>query len=279
MAKFRKGRSGALAADRSSVLTSAGRFPGPLEPSAVTEVTTEVGQLYVHTDDQVMTPWIDARGEWEADETAFLRRSLRPGNTFVDVGANIGYFSVLGSTLVGASGRVVAVEPEPRNLSLLSANLWRHRCENALVLPVAAHRQHGFLPLRMNEENRGDHQVGWAEEADLLVPCARLDDLLRDVEPDLIKVDTQGVDHDVIAGLAEVIAENLSLTILVEFWLEGMEQRGLNAHQIAAEYEASGFRLAQLETDGGVRESSPEELVAGAAASPSHYVNVVLHRA
>ncbi len=149
-----------------------------------------------------MTPFVQAHGFWEASETRFLRDALHEGMTFIDVGANTGYFSVLGSRLVGATGRVFAVEPERRNIAVLKANLWRHGCDNAVILPIAAHRQRGFLPLRLNDENRGDHQVGWSDEASALVPSARLDDLLAGVSVDVAKVDTQGVDHDVIDGLS-----------------------------------------------------------------------------
>ena len=201
---------------------------------------TVVGDLFVHADDRVMTPAIRQDGSWERDEAAFLAQTLRPGDTFLDVGANFGYFSVFGAFLVGSTGSVIAVEPEGRNLQLLKANLWRNSCANAVVLPVAAGREQGFLPLRLNEENRGDHQTGVGAAPDRLVPAVRLDDLLAGRRVDCIKVDTQGSDHDVIAGLSRVIRESRS-TVLCEFWPEGLDERGIDPLSVAEEYRQAGF--------------------------------------
>lgn len=257
---------------------AASSFPEPLSPDLVVDVATELGPVYMHADDAVMTPFIREHGFWEPSETRFLRATLEEGATFLDVGANTGYFSVLGSRLVGATGRVFAVEPERRNLTLLKANLWRLGCDNAVILPIAAHRERGFLPLRLNEENRGDHQVGLSGEASELVPCARLDDLLAGVTVDVAKVDAQGVDHDVIDGLSGLFEPGRPETILCEFWLEGMADRDIDPYQVLDAYQRLGFDLCLLEDEGSVRTASPTEIVAAAGAWAGQYVNVVLRR-
>lgn len=268
----------ALALETDVAHRAASSFPEPLTPNLVVESPTEIGTLYTHADDAVLTPFLREHGSWEASETTFLRSVLREGATFLDVGANIGYFSVLGSKLVGTTGRVFAVEPERANVTLLKANLWRNGCDNAVILPIAAHRERGFLPLRISEENPGDHQVGWAEEASALVPCARLDDLLAGLEVDVAKVDTQGVDHDVIDGLRGLFGPDRPATIVCEFWLEGMSRREIDPDGVLRGYQRLGFELGLLEDDGSVHGASPSEIVAAAAASPGQYVNVVLQR-
>jgi FkbM family methyltransferase len=263
--------------DTSVAQRAASSFPEPLDAAAVLDVPCRIGALFVHADDQVMTPFMREYGLWEPAETAFLERTVRPGDTVLDVGANIGYFSVLGSTLVGPQGRVIAVEPEPRNLLLLKANLWRNQCANAVVLPLAAGREFGYVPLTFNEENRGDHQVGWIDRADLHVPSARLDDLLAGQRLDLVKVDTQGVDHEVVAGLAGLF-EVSSPTILCEFWLKGMRERGLDPDAVARGYEELGFALQLLDDSGEAHPLSPGELVQAARTHPAGFVNAVLTR-
>ena len=77
------------------------RFPGEsLDPPVLSsldtiDVTSDVGSIYLHRDDEVITPTIATTGCWEPAEADFLRRVLRPGDTFLDVGANIGYFTLL----------------------------------------------------------------------------------------------------------------------------------------------------------------------------------------
>ncbi len=77
-------------------------------------------------------------GQWEPALTAWLRPRLRPGRTFVDVGANIGYFSLLAARRMGGSGRVVAVEASPETFARLRANLDRNAAGNVRALNVAA---------------------------------------------------------------------------------------------------------------------------------------------
>lgn len=265
----------ALAIDTSIGHRGASSFPDSLNPGVVVDVATDVGPLFMHADDRVMTPFIRHHGVWEASEARFLRATLARGATLVDVGANVGYFSVLGSELVGPTGRVIAIEPEPRNVSLLKANLWRNGCDNTVILPIAAYRDRGFLPLSFNEDNRGDHQVARHGSVDLLVPCARLDDLLADIHVDFVKIDTQGVDHDVVEGLSGLIQSD-RVPIMCEFWLDGLEERGVDPLEVAGSYERLGFELALLEEAGTTRRASAAEVHAAAAAEPERFVNVVL---
>ena len=80
-------------------------------------------QLYVHGEqDQFVSRRIREHGVWEPYETSLVLRLLQPGDVFVDVGANIGYFSVLAASLVGDAGKVFAFEPDPDNFQLLCAN-------------------------------------------------------------------------------------------------------------------------------------------------------------
>jgi predicted O-methyltransferase YrrM len=98
------------------------------------EVETVAGRLLLHRDDHVITPVLQRYGMWEPGETRYLLSTLTAGQTFVDVGAHVGYFSVLAARRVGPAGSVIAIEPELRNLELLRRNLERNDCTNAVVL-------------------------------------------------------------------------------------------------------------------------------------------------
>ena len=115
------------------------------------------------------------------------------------------------------------------------------------------------------------------EQAGALL-CARLDELLAGVPVDVAKVDTQGVDHDVIDGLSGLFGPDRPATIMCEFWLEGMAQRDIDPHEVLRGYQGLGFELGLLEDDGVNRSALPSEIVAAAAAWAGLYVNVVLRR-
>lgn len=161
-------------------------------------------------------------GIWEQQETQFLCAVLRPGDVFVDVGANIGYFSLLASRLVGAAGAVLAFEPERENFRLLQANCRLNECGNIRCFEAALGEENAEGTLYLNELNRGDHslypeQAGRARQAISIVNGSRL---IGASHPrvDCIKIDTQGAECDVLAGLGELIAASAAgLVMIIEF--------------------------------------------------------------
>ena len=131
-----------------------------------------------------------------------LRATLRPGATFVDVGANIGFHTVLAAQLVGPAGRVVAIEPSPWALDLLRANLWRSGAA-ATVLPAAAAEASGKVRLAAAPDHHSGARL--AEHGEIEVEAARLDDLIPDLVVDVLKVDVGGAEPLVLRGASELV--------------------------------------------------------------------------
>ena len=98
----------------------------------------ELGSLVFPGHDRVMTSWIAEHGEWEGHEREFLVRTVKPGCTFLNVGANVGYHALFASRLVGPTGRVFAVEPDPAAYQCLLANLADHDAGNVTAIECAA---------------------------------------------------------------------------------------------------------------------------------------------
>jgi FkbM family methyltransferase len=250
----------------------------PVVAADVVTVATDVGELLLHADDEVMTPIIRAHGRWEEDEAIWMNGLLRPGQTVIDCGANVGYFSLLASRAVGPAGRVLAFEPERANLRLLRHNLWRNGADNVQVVPAAAGDARTPLALRFNAANRGDHQVhAEAQGTDVLVPSVVIDELLPTEAVDVVKVDTQGSDHVVIAGMRQLLDRSPGAHVLVEFWLDAMEDRGVRPADVLADYRALGRPMGMLEPGGSVTDSTDGEIVAAAQkTAPVRFVNVIL---
>lgn len=243
------------------------------------EVDTQVGRLFAHRDDEVITANLIRWGVWEAQETQFLRTLLRPGDTFVDVGANIGYFSVLAAGCIGSQGYLIAIEPEPRNLELLRMNLARHLVRpNATVFPLAAYSHPCQMALATNEANRGDHFLAPRASSGVQVRCVRLDDVLpRSV--DVVKIDTQGFDHDVLAGLSQTIAANPALVVLTELSLTKLEDRRIDVDEVLAGYLARGFGIEALDAGGRPFPLAASQVVSHCAAVAADEISLVLRRA
>jgi FkbM family methyltransferase len=253
----------------------AAEFPEELDPAGVVDVETQVGKMFLHRDDQVMTPAISEHGCWEPGEADFLRAALRPGHTFLDVGANVGYMTVLGARMVGPGGRVIAVEPDASNRQLLLANLWRNGF-SAEILPIAAYSRCGFIRFVRSESNRGDHQVREVADGASLVPCSTMDQLLGDRRVDVAKIDAQGVDHEVLEGMAGLVRCNPAIVVLSEFSPENLLERGIDPFAVLGRYHELGFTTRLLAHDGGVRGADAEEVIDTCHAREERFVNLVL---
>jgi FkbM family methyltransferase len=245
----------------------------------VTIVDTDVGRLLLHARDRVMTPLIQRDHYWEAPEGRFLRSAIQAGATVVDVGANVGYMTLLAAQAAGPDGLVVAVEPEQANLALLRANLWLNGVDNARVLGVAAWSRRGLLPLWFNADNRGDHRVGVDATAGApMVSAVPLDELLGELVLDVVKIDTQGSDHEALAGMSEAISRSPDVAVLTEFWLDGLEQRSASPLDVLRGYRDAGFAIGLLEDDGRELPASDQQVVDACEAWEGRFVNLVLRR-
>jgi FkbM family methyltransferase len=190
-------------------------------------------QLYVHGEqDRFVSQRLREVGVWEPFETSLILRLLRPGAVFVDVGANIGYFSVLAASVVGAQGAVFAFEPDPENFRLLRANAELNGLENCITAVEAALAEaQGEGRLFLSADNLGDHQVYAGDAPRSSVPIALLNGSQYLAEHlqrlDLLKVDTQGAEFQVMAGLLPLL-QSLAQTpqIIIELTPHSLRAAG-----------------------------------------------------
>jgi FkbM family methyltransferase len=146
--------------------------------------------------------------------------AIFPGATVVDVGANIGYNTVYASQRVGPAGRVVAIEPAADNLSVLRDNLRTNRLANVVVQPVAAGRAHEvrdfFLRGEVSAVNSLFPESVYAAVTGIEpVRVAPLDDLVEG-DADLVKIDVEGAELDVLAGMTRLLARS-AIHLIVEW--------------------------------------------------------------
>ena len=181
---------------------------------------------------------------YEPFETSLLSAEIRPGMMIVDVGANIGYYTLLFSKLTGESGRVYAFEPEPENFELLQQNLARNDRKNVEVFNLAASDQAGESFLYLSPENRGDHQLYLSDpdRQKVRITMTPLDDCVSG-PIDLIKMDVQGFEGHVLKGMQSIIAASPRLTIFTEFWPEGLRRAGSDPAEFLASLRAGGFEI------------------------------------
>src|SRR5574341_861166 len=115
--------------------------------------TTVFGSRIAGDTSDILQQYIYYFGVWEPHLTRWIGRRLSPGDAFIDVGANIGYFSLLASKLVGDSGTVVSIEASPRTFDLLQGNLARNRAHNIRAVNVVVSDRRGRVSLFRGPED------------------------------------------------------------------------------------------------------------------------------
>lgn len=198
-------------------------------------------------------------GVYEKAETRFFQSACRDGMTFLDVGANLGYYTALAARAVGPNGRVLAVEPDPDSFGYLEQTIAANAVGNVEAFPVAASDAPAILPLYISTDNRGDNRLyaSDGERPQVEVKARPLDTLLRDNKidtVDLIKIDVQGYEPKVIAGLRETITASPNLTLLTEFWPQGIDEAGEDANEFLQTLRELGLTLHELKPDGSLAE-------------------------
>lgn len=217
---------------------------------------------------------------YEPFETSLLSSEIRPGMTLVDVGANIGYYTLLFSKLTGAAGRVYAFEPEPENFALLQENLRRNARTNVVALQRAVSDQSGPSFLYLSSENFGDHQAYPSADGRRKVPITmtRLDDSLPG-PVDLIKMDVQGFEAHALEGMEAVIAASPRLTIFTEFWPEGLRRAGSEGADFLCRLRSFGLEIFFIDEYANRLEPADDaELLRRYAPSVGTHTNLLCRR-
>ncbi|MFF8786863.1 FkbM family methyltransferase [Streptomyces sp. NPDC015125] len=196
-------------------------------------------------------------GEWEPNLSAFLRSRLRPGDTFIDVGAHRGAFSLLASHAVGAHGRVVAIEPHPRFHDDLTSAASANRRTNIRGVRSAASDVTGTLTLYLEDPANLGHTTAVRPRrvhATVEVPTAPLADLISRAElatARVIKVDVEGAEAAAIRGLMPALPYlRADAELVVEVTPRLLAKQGENvAGIIDALREHGGFHPYTLTND------------------------------
>jgi FkbM family methyltransferase len=188
-------------------------------------------------------------GRYEPQETQIASRVLRPGDVFVDVGANWGYFTLAAAHWVGASGRVIAFEPEPRLFELLTANLALNRIQYVRPRRLAVAAGPGtlrFAAFHADGVNWGvSRSVTPAALADFECPAAALDDELdaAEVGPvQLTKIDVEGGEAGVLLGMRRGLRQGRYRYVLVECHTDLLAERGMSEADCLAPLFDAGYR-------------------------------------
>ena len=211
--------------------------------------------LFLNQDDPVLCGALTL-GCYEQFELKIFQSLLRPGMCVLDLGANIGLYSMVAAKAVGPEGRVVAVEPDERNCRFVEKTAKYNGFQNLTLVCKAVSDKTGGGKLYLCGDNKADHRIydnNNLREA-VEIELTSVDDLRKEkgiVKVDVMKMDIQGAEAMALRGMKTVLKANHDIRIIMELWPWGISQTGGQALDVLHEIRDLGFNI--FEIDGNKR--------------------------
>lgn len=231
---------------RSFSFRGKGRLLNGLCPKTGTRRTT----LFGYTIDLSLEDYIQRNvylGNYEPHESAVVRAYLEPGMTFLDVGANIGYYSLMASAAAGPSGRVLSLEPNPELYNHFQKTIRNNEIRNITLQQAAVGDQAGWADLFVPKLAGNNTPTMIANEGGrpVRVPVITLDEFLdqqRVDRVDFLKIDVEGFEPKVIQGARSAIQAKKIRAVLCEFNGHWLRKSGTTPKELYALFQSLGLR-------------------------------------
>lgn len=185
-------------------------------------------------------------GAYERATVEVFKKSIQPGMTVVDIGAFVGFYTLLAASLVGPKGKVYAFEPNPHAFEILLRNVQENGYEECVeIIPKAISNRKAQLRLFINDRVPAESSFYKREGYSVEVESIPLDEFFAGrgwPEVHFIKVDVEGAEVEVLEGMKETVRRNPWVKLIVEF-NPGVQQQAIGS------YEKFFEVLLQLEFD------------------------------
>lgn len=189
-------------------------------------------------------------GVHEPFETELVKKEIRDGDVVLDIGANIGYYTLIFAKLVGEKGNVFAFEPDPTNFALLKKNVEINGYQNVILVQKAVSNKTEKTRLYLSEDNKADHKIYDAHDGrqSIEIEAIRLDDYFKDYDGriDFIKMDIEGAEASALQGALNLLKKNKNVKLVTEFWPSALKKSGAEPGEYLNLLIELGFSLYHL---------------------------------
>jgi FkbM family methyltransferase len=205
------------------------------------------GKMELYPGDYIDT-WLYTGADFEPHIVRLFLKFLEPGDHVLDIGANIGYFSLIASGLVGEGGKVYAFEPSPLNLERLRKNIQLNNHQNVLVIPKAVSNNNGTFLINLpvgpiKNSGRSSFRVLEEQSEQVTVETLALDVLRETISKiSLVKMDIEGAEEMALSGMEKLIERDQPVIILElsDFYLR---QLGSSAESVINFLKNLGYKI------------------------------------
>ena len=218
-------------------------------------------------------------GTYGHETTTAVKELLRPGMTFVDAGAHIGYYSVLAAKFVGATGHVYCFEPIPATNAMLRANVELNGFSSQTTIEsLAISSRRASLAFVIDEASSVASRMATSSEAGVPLDATSLDDYFAargwpDVH--VVKMDIEGAELEGFRGMTELVRRNATMAVIFEVHLEVLGRQGESVHSLFDELVHMNFSRFSILRDGMEDFHMPEDVERLAQLPADTVVNVL----
>ena len=240
------------------------------------------GHLYeIDPKDFGVTFELESTGDYEQKTRELCLEHLKPGMTFVDVGAHIGLFAIPAAKAVGPAGRVYAFDPDPDNFRLLSRNVQASGYTNLELLQMAVSNVNGTLTLHRSSYNTGDHRLFYQgrRRSTVAVKSVTLDQYFDGTTQaiDIVKFDIQGAEAAALQGMAGILAKCGGIRLFIEFAPSMLRDAGADPLEFLEALEGQRFVLSVIDEALGTVTAADARTIMRNSRDRA-YCNIMCHR-
>ena len=189
---------------------------------------------------------------YEPNQTEIVKKYVHEGDIVIDIGAHVGYYTLLMAQLVGKNGKVYSFEPDPVNFQLLKKSVEINGFENVVLIQKAVSNITDKVKLFLGDNDSAinriyDAKLGDAKES-IDVESIRIDEYFKENDElvNFIKIDSEGSEVKIINGMKQFLSRNQELVMMTEFFPFLIKKSGDEPNQYLKSLEKSGFSLYNI---------------------------------
>ena len=196
------------------------------------------GKMFLHPNDAFRLSIYGIHG---THDFKIIKNNVKDGDNVIDLGANIGYFTLILAKLVGPTGKVFAFEPDPRNLALLKKNVEYNNYKNVIIVPKAVSNVNDKCTLYTGQKTFGQNKIYKPKNTKIqkFIPIdsetVRFDDFFKTNglldKISFIKMDVEGAEFLALSGMKEILKLNKNIKIFTEAEISYLEDAGSSYDQ------------------------------------------------
>ena len=205
-------------------------------------------KLYLDKEDSLLLS--TRKDSYDKFEIECLKRIIKKGDIAVDLGANIGYYTLILAQLVGEFGHVYAFEPEPSNFELLSKNVKENNHNHVTLVQKAVSDKNSKINLYVSKRNLASHRIfdGEDKRESIEIDVITLDEYFKNFEKPIkfIKIDVEGAEGATLLGASKIIKNSKNLVIMMEYFPKWIKKFGDIPEEILKSLIEKQFKLFNI---------------------------------